>query len=621
MRRWALLVGINDYEDPGVKDLRGCVGDVALIRGVLTSRGFVDADITQLLDREATRARILHELSELADRASGDDQVFVYYSGHGSQARDVSGEEDDRWDETLVPCDSGRQDLPCRDIIDDELRVAVERLSARTGHVLLVIDSCHSGSVLRSISEAVASDADREIRWVTPDERGLDPEIEVTAPRDPRVEKGPSGWLPRDSSGHVLIAACRDEQVASETRFDGAQHGALTYHLCGALERPNTTLREAFEDAKKKVHEQFGDQDPQVEGPQTQLDAPPFASSDPDGGAVPDHPDGGGGGVVKTESKIARQPHAITVAEGEDATFTVRAFDPSATYQWKRDGSVIDGETGTSFTLAEPSVEDSGTTFTVDVSVDGTTETSSAAKLTVKKAQLAWYGSFATWTGIVLCLVGVAGGIALWKLTDSVLDQLEGAAKFGAVAALQLLLVGFLLALGAMYLGLLEFRGRARALDRRPVVEESDSTRAAIAPGDVAQAVATGFASLGKMPLGRALVAVAALLFVVAAVVTFRVLPSPANPTAPTVAHQPSDATVSEGGTAFFRGAATGTAPISYEWQLNGEPIAGQNKPTLTVKQVLPAQSGDVYTLVARNAQGEALSNDAKLTVQAKATP
>jgi tetratricopeptide (TPR) repeat protein len=82
-RRYALLIGINQYRHFPKLQLRGCTNDAELMRQVLTERcGFMASDITTLLDQDATRAGILRALAELSRRVTPDDIVVVHYSGH-----------------------------------------------------------------------------------------------------------------------------------------------------------------------------------------------------------------------------------------------------------------------------------------------------------------------------------------------------------------------------------------------------------------------------------------------------------------------------------------------------------------------------------------------------------
>ncbi len=89
------------------------------------------------------------------------------------------------------------------------------------------------------------------------------------------------------------------------------------------------------------------------------------------------------------------------------------------------------------------------------------------------------------------------------------------------------------------------------------------------------------------------------------------------EPTGPAVvtAH-PSDQTVTEGETAVFTVAATGEAPVTYQWQRDGEDIPCATKPTFRVFSASPAVSGTQYGCVVSNALGSEASLSAVLTVQ-----
>jgi hypothetical protein len=84
---------------------------------------------------------------------------------------------------------------------------------------------------------------------------------------------------------------------------------------------------------------------------------------------------------------------------------------------------------------------------------------------------------------------------------------------------------------------------------------------------------------------------------------------------APTIGTQPTDQTVAQGSGASFTIAATGSAPLSYQWKLNGAELPGATGTTLSLSNVLPAQDGR-YTCVVTNTAGSVLSATAMLYVQ-----
>jgi Caspase domain len=279
MAKRAVLIGINQYQSASVPNLHGCLNDVELVRDVLTERfGFDDGDITTVVDPENTRQHILDALDRLVETTEQDDVAMVYYSGHGSQAPDApGGEEEDRMDETIVPADSGRGDLPVRDLVDDEINSFIAALAERTDHAALIFDSCHSGSVDRGLLEQPTRDEVPASRAIPPaktppeGERHIRPEAQDVG----SAEKSESGFLRRGN--HVLVAGCRDEQTSKETDFEGTRNGALTYFLMGALRAGDElTLRAAFDQAVAGVTGAVEEQDPVLEGPDQRLDQKPF---------------------------------------------------------------------------------------------------------------------------------------------------------------------------------------------------------------------------------------------------------------------------------------------------------------------------------------------------------
>src|SRR5213076_1310018 len=84
---------------------------------------------------------------------------------------------------------------------------------------------------------------------------------------------------------------------------------------------------------------------------------------------------------------------------------------------------------------------------------------------------------------------------------------------------------------------------------------------------------------------------------------------------APTITAQPASQTVSVGQTATFTVAATGTAPLSYQWQKNGTVIGAATAATTA------AYNGNQFTVVVSNAAGSVTSTAASLTVTTTGQP
>ena len=85
--------------------------------------------------------------------------------------------------------------------------------------------------------------------------------------------------------------------------------------------------------------------------------------------------------------------------------------------------------------------------------------------------------------------------------------------------------------------------------------------------------------------------------------------------TAPTITVQPVDQTVNLGATAMFSVAATGTAPLSYQWSKNGTAVAGATSSTYTTPPTVAGDNASTFAVTVTNVAGSQTSNSATLTV------
>ena len=259
--RRALLIGINRYS--AVPGLQGSVNDVESMREILISRyGFEPRNITMLTDEAATRAAMMAALEKLVDDTGPADTVYLHYSGHGSQVEDLSGDEVDHLDETLVPQD-GRSGT-VRDIVDDELAAILARLKAKSA--IIVLDSCHSGTATRAL--------DIRARSVPQDSR-IDLYKEATRTR---------AIVPTMSSRFVVLSATAKSEEALDGPIEGRYQGFFTHALARSLSNapPGATLNEVFAGVGRelaRLQAQVGRAsmpEPQLEAPPALLNAPLF---------------------------------------------------------------------------------------------------------------------------------------------------------------------------------------------------------------------------------------------------------------------------------------------------------------------------------------------------------
>lgn len=92
------------------------------------------------------------------------------------------------------------------------------------------------------------------------------------------------------------------------------------------------------------------------------------------------------------------------------------------------------------------------------------------------------------------------------------------------------------------------------------------------------------------------------------------VVPVSYNGAAPLITQQPTDQSILSGGNVTFGVAAIGSAPLTYQWRLNGTNISGATDATLTVSNATSASAGN-YSVVVANYYDSVISSNALLTV------
>ena len=261
---------------------------------------------------------------------------------------------------------------------------------------------------------------------------------------------------------------------------------------------------------------------------------------------------------------ITGQPFAKTVTAGQTATFTVEATGTSPfRYQWKKNGTNIDGATNSSYTTPATSMDDNGTEYSVEVSNDAGTASSSVGILTVTTkpaittqpaAQTVISGQTAKFT------VEAAGTPTLryqWKKGGTNIEGATGSSYTTPATELA--------NSGAEY-----------------SVEVSNDV------GTVTSEVVILTVTMG-----------------------------------PVIAKEPAALTVNPGDKATFSVEATGTPDPTYQWQKNGVNVTageGATSNTYTTPATTIADDGAKFSVVVSNSAGKTTSKEAILSVNAPAS-
>ena len=232
----SIHIGLNHVDPNGYNgwdgELSGCINDATDMKAIADSLGYSS---TLLTDSDATSCRLTSELGQAAQDLQSGDILFLSYSGHGGQVDDVNGDEDDALDETWCLYD--------RQFIDDELYSLWEQFSPGV-RIIVLSDSCHSGTVLRMMQ--TASDLTVQMRRT----RAI-PTPEQKAALD-AITKG----LGIDAKEFSNAAALRERKaaVAPGFRSRGGPPAIASANLLGVPKRMPTDVQALVNEKHRDVY-------------------------------------------------------------------------------------------------------------------------------------------------------------------------------------------------------------------------------------------------------------------------------------------------------------------------------------------------------------------------------
>lgn len=232
----ALVVGVDYYANPDVFRTDGAVADARAIQQLLIDKfGFAPTSIKMLLNEQATAGAITDNFrSWLINGTRPGDRVFFYYAGHGSQAPDDNGDEDDGMDELVTPFDVKVTKLNGKTVLsdertfirDDRFNDFIVQLSGR--RVVLMFDSCNSGTISRGGGNELPSRylSLKQTRGMV--DEGFSEVPKDGQPRDRSLVREDS--LTGKVNGVVVLTAASPYQEAvSMMTPDKGVRGAFTY--------------------------------------------------------------------------------------------------------------------------------------------------------------------------------------------------------------------------------------------------------------------------------------------------------------------------------------------------------------------------------------------------------
>ncbi|MER8549377.1 caspase family protein [Mesorhizobium sp. M1169] len=220
----SLHIGLNAVDPKHYQgwagELAACEMDANDMAMIAKTAGF---EATTLLTAKASRQSLQGALTQAASVLRTGDIFFLTYSGHGGQVPDTDGDEPDGLDETWCLFDG--------QLVDDEIYYYLGQFAAGV-RLLILSDSCHSGTVIKdiAIAQSVRMDVTQsQIRY-----RAMPPEIAQRTylanktfydgiGNDPRFRSTRS----KINASALLISGCQDNQLSADGTFNGRFTGTL----------------------------------------------------------------------------------------------------------------------------------------------------------------------------------------------------------------------------------------------------------------------------------------------------------------------------------------------------------------------------------------------------------
>ena len=239
---------------------------------------------------------------------------------------------------------------------------------------------------------------------------------------------------------------------------------------------------------------------------------------------------------------ITKQPQSQTVAAGTPARFEVVA-DGATSWEWADESGPIAGAASAAYVVTATAAR-SGSKYRVTVkNAAGEARISDWATLTVAaEVPVVYEPRFAAIAAAVVLGTFLVVLWPVWAIAGRVSFGKD--VSFPAVIAVQLVIVGVLIALAGIYLSLLEFRGRARTVaELRPPAGPESAVGGLGAVDEVAKSIPEALKAFGQLKAPAAAMAIAALLFICATVISWRGLPATSTTGPTTTAVAPATTT------------------------------------------------------------------------------
>lgn len=253
MKGYSLHIGVNIVDGnhyPGMPELQAAVNDAGCWEKYAKGRGY---QTKHLYNEEATTDAVIEKLHTYSSIMEPGDILLLTYSGHGGQIPNKKDDDVDKekYDQTWC--------LYNEQLLDDELYESFKNFKEGT-RILIVSDSCHSGTISRDINlsgmlsaglDAIYDGSGKRSRKLPQDVLDAVMASASDAYQKKQKKYKNSGKRKDVKAAVKLLAACQDDQVT----YDGEKYGIFTKALSDILSsNKKTKTAEQLVSAVKKVY-------------------------------------------------------------------------------------------------------------------------------------------------------------------------------------------------------------------------------------------------------------------------------------------------------------------------------------------------------------------------------
>ena len=229
----ALVIGIGKQEDSAWNKINGDK-DVPYVLEILLAAKY--EQIITCVNEEATKTGIVSVFQTLTQSCQPNDIVYIHYSGHGQQMKDIGNDEADALDECWIPYDAYRKPSETyrgeKHLVDDEVNMLLTDIRNKIGvggKMLVVVDACHSGDATRGQDETV---------------RGVEDIFETVKSRLGLSSSEQNINIQTNAERWITLSACESNQVNIEMKSPTV--GKLTYAIYSKVKSREFGKNEEF---------------------------------------------------------------------------------------------------------------------------------------------------------------------------------------------------------------------------------------------------------------------------------------------------------------------------------------------------------------------------------------